>query len=74
MHEATLLLKCEKPEIVAKSLEQDLRNDSDSQTKIKTDKSFVVINIKSEKLSHLKAIINSCMYIIAALEEVEKLE
>ncbi len=74
MHEAILRLECKRPEIVVKSLECDIKNDSDSQTTIKRDKNLVIINIKSEKLSHLKAIINSYLSIVAALKEVEELK
>jgi len=74
MHESILRLKCKNTEAVAKSLQPDIKNDADSQTTIRTDKNFVVINIRSEKLSHLKAIVNSYLSIVAALNEVEEIK
>ncbi len=74
MHDATLRLKCKRPEAVAKSLEPDIKNDEDSQTTIRTDKSFVVIEIKSERLSHMKAIVNSYLSLVASLNEIEEIK
>jgi len=71
MHEARLVLECAKPSIVAKSIMHDIKGDADVE--IKTDKGSVVICIKSEKLSHLKAIVNSYISAVAMLNEVDEL-
>jgi len=80
MHEKILKIGCKDPELVVKSLEPDIRNDKDSHTTITTmktakpgkgrDKNLVVITIKSKKLSHLKAIVNSYLSILAALKDL----
>ena len=80
MFEAELKLTCKNPELVKSSLEPDIKNDEDTQTVISVqtqgvktterDKNFVVITIKSKKLSHLKAIINSYLATIAMLNEI----
>jgi len=86
MHEKILKIGCKDPELVVKSLKPDIRNDKDSHTTIsmtktakivkatKTkkarDKNLVVITIKSKKLSHLKAIVNSYLSILAALKDL----
>ena len=81
-HEVTLRLECEKPEIVKKSLEPDVKNTEGLHTEIKvgkdvdkeTGKKFVEIKVKGKKLSHLKAIINSYLSIISTLNEIEKIK
>jgi tRNA threonylcarbamoyladenosine modification (KEOPS) complex Pcc1 subunit len=74
MHEATLKLVCKRPKIAMKSLECDIKNSPDSNITIKTDKNLIIIDIKSKKLSHLKAIVNSYISMVAALNDVEELE
>jgi tRNA threonylcarbamoyladenosine modification (KEOPS) complex Pcc1 subunit len=74
MHEAILKLECKNPEIVMKSLEHDIKNSLESNITITKDKKSVIISIKSEKLNHIKAIINSYLSIVAALKEVEELK
>lgn len=77
--EMVLKLACKNPETVKVSLEPDIKNDKISQTEIvphcetKTNKNFVEIKIKSKKLSHLKAIVNSYLNAVAMLNEVEKM-
>lgn len=74
MHEATLKLVCKRPKIVMKSLECDVKDSADSHITMKTDKNLIIIDIKSEKLSHMKAIVNSYISMVAALKDVEKIE
>lgn len=74
MYEAKLKIKCKNPEIVKRSLEPDIKNDEDSITKMKSGKNFIEISIKSKKLNHLKAIINSYISLINMLIEIEKVE
>ncbi|TAL47272.1 hypothetical protein EPN87_03335 [archaeon] len=73
MYEAELVIECAKPGIVAKSLQPDVKNDDISTTKISSTKQAVKINIKSQKLNHLKAIINSYLALVQMLEEIEKI-
>jgi len=71
VNEVILRIECKKPEFVKKSLEPDIQNSEEVQTEIRTDKSFVELTIKSKKLSHLKAIINSYISLISMLEQAE---
>jgi tRNA threonylcarbamoyladenosine modification (KEOPS) complex Pcc1 subunit len=70
-HEAVIRIKCKRPDFVRSSLEPDIKNNEDAQTEIKSDKDFVEIKVKSKKLNHLKAIINSYISLISMLSEVE---
>lgn len=74
MHEMELRLQTKNPEQVKASLEPDINNNSTTQTEIKVDKakSLIVISIRSEKLSHMKAIMNSYMGIIAMVNEADE--
>lgn len=74
MHEVRLRLACNNPEIVKKSIEPDMTNTEDTSVEISACDGFVEISVKGKKLSHLKAIINSYLSIISALDEIEKLE
>lgn len=79
--ELTLKLRCNNPETVKASLEPDIKNDEVSQTTIIThpavksptesNKSFIEIKVKSKKLSHLKAIVNSYLRAVHMLNDVE---
>ena len=73
MYEATLNLKCSKPEIVKQSLEPDIKNDETVETVINVENDSLVIVIKSKKLNYLKAVINSYISLVNMLEEVEKI-
>ena len=72
MYEAELVLGCTRPDIVMKSLEPDIKNDENSKTSISSTKQAVKIKIKSKKINHLKAIINSYLALVNMLEEVER--
>jgi len=74
VHEVTLKLKCKRPEIVKKSLEPDIKNTESLHTEIQTNENFVEIKVKGKKLSHLKAIINSYLSIVATLNEIEEIK
>ena len=73
-HEASLKIRCTDPESVKRSLEPDIRDDSSSRTAVKADRKagMIIITVKSEKLSHMKAIINSYLGIVAMLNESDK--
>jgi tRNA threonylcarbamoyladenosine modification (KEOPS) complex Pcc1 subunit len=74
MHEIDMVLECKNPEAVAESIRHDMRVELDSKVDIKADKKSVVISIKSKKLSHLKAIVNSYISVVAALNGIEELK
>ena len=72
MFKAKIKIECKNPELIKKSLEPDIKNDEQSETEIKAEKNEIEINIKSKKLSYLKAIINSYLSLISMLIEVDK--
>jgi len=71
MYEINLKIKCKRPELIKKSLEPEIENSKKVKTKIKVGKGYIEINIKSKKISHLKAIINSYISLISMLLKVE---
>lgn len=71
MYEVQLVLTCSHPEIVRKSLEPDIKNDEYSTTSITHTKQAVKIKIKSSKLNHLKAIVNSYLALVQMLGEID---
>ncbi|MBI2545226.1 MAG: hypothetical protein HYW22_01330 [Candidatus Aenigmarchaeota archaeon] len=72
MYEASLKLKCTRPDAVRKSLEPDIKNDENTDTQMSVDGEFLLINVKSKKLNYLKAILNNYISLVNMLEEVEK--
>jgi tRNA threonylcarbamoyladenosine modification (KEOPS) complex Pcc1 subunit len=70
MYEAELRIECDNPDLIKKSLEPDVKDTKDSQSVMEAGKNLIVIRIKSEKLSHLKAIINSYISLIDMLKKV----
>lgn len=73
MYEAIIRIECERPSLIKKSLEPDVKNDRYSQTEIKIRGGKVEIKVKSKKLNHLKAIINSYISLINLLIEVGRI-
>ncbi|MBI1978754.1 MAG: hypothetical protein HYS62_01680 [Candidatus Aenigmarchaeota archaeon] len=73
MHEATLILKCSRPELVKQSLEPDIKNDETVETVLNVKNDVLEIVIKSKKLNYLKAVINSYISTVNMLEEVDKI-
>lgn len=73
MFEANLKFECRNPELIKRSLKPDAENSENVKTKITAEKDFIEINIKSKKLSHLKAIINSYISLASMLLEAEKI-
>ncbi len=69
MHEARLRIECKNPGLVEKSLEPDSEK---ATTELSTGKGFVEIKIKSEKLSYLKALVNSYISLIGMLNDADK--
>jgi len=71
MHESNLIIECKNPEMIKKSLEPDIKNDEVSTTEISTDENTIKIFVKSKKLNHMKAILNSYISLISTLLEVD---
>jgi tRNA threonylcarbamoyladenosine modification (KEOPS) complex Pcc1 subunit len=72
MHSAQLKLKVKKPNLIKKSLEPDIKITENVKITLKATKKEIVINIKSSKLSYLKAVINSYISLVKTLEGVEE--
>ncbi len=66
MHKAKLILTLEEAEKIARSIAVD----KDMGVKVKHKNNKLVIEIEQEKLSHLKAIINSYLTLVNMLKEV----
>lgn len=73
MYEINLKINCKNSELIKKSLEPELENSEKVKTRIKTSKNYIKINIKSKKINHLKAIINSYISLISMLLEADKI-
>ena len=70
MNEAILKIRVKKPKLVEKSLKPDL----EKNVSIKSTKKFIIINIKREKISHLKGIINSMLTLVKMLDDLEEIK
>jgi tRNA threonylcarbamoyladenosine modification (KEOPS) complex Pcc1 subunit len=67
---AKLKIECRSPKLIKRSLDPDIRNDDNIQTNLRITKKAIIIEIKSKKLSYLKAIINSYLSLISTLREL----
>ena len=72
MHQVQLKLRVKKPNLIKKSLEPDIKTTENVKITLRATKKEIVINIKSSKLSYLKAVINSYISLIKVLEGVEE--
>ena len=68
---ATLEIECKDSEIFKKSLEPDISKDKNIRINIKTKKNSLIIVIETEKISHLKAVINSYLSLVNVGKELE---
>lgn len=74
MHECKIKIFCKNPSLIKKSLEPDIKESRDLKIKLTSGKGWIGIEVKSSKLSHLKAVINSYISLIQMLEKVDKIE
>ena len=72
--EATLKIPCKRPELVKKSLEVDIEEKGKIKVSISADKKDVIIKINTQKISYLKAVINSYLSLINSLNKLEEIE
>lgn len=72
MYEAMLRLSVKDPKLVEMSLKPDVKSGRDVEVCIEVSKGMVVINIKSKKLSYLKAIVNSYLSLMSMLKGLEE--
>jgi len=69
---AILRVECKNPGIVRHALLPDATRKEDVKISIRTEGKNLVIEITTEKISYLKAIINSYLSIIKTLKELEE--
>jgi tRNA threonylcarbamoyladenosine modification (KEOPS) complex Pcc1 subunit len=72
MFEFTMKIPCKRPLLVIKSLEPDIRRDKYSKIGMRAGKGFVTLKVRSEKVGHMKAIVNTYISLVQTLEEIEK--
>jgi tRNA threonylcarbamoyladenosine modification (KEOPS) complex Pcc1 subunit len=72
MFEFKMKIPCSKPDLVAKSLEPDIKNDKYSKISMKAGKGFLILNVKSEKVGHMKAIVNTYISLVQTLDSLER--
>jgi tRNA threonylcarbamoyladenosine modification (KEOPS) complex Pcc1 subunit len=70
--QAILKIECKNPEIIKKSLLPDIKEKKDLKINLRADKNNLIIEIESEKISYLKAVINSYLSLVKALKELEE--
>ena len=70
---ATIRIECKNPKIIMKSLLPDVQNRTDVIIKLSIEKSDLIIEIETKKISYLKAVINSYLSLVKALKELEGL-
>jgi len=69
--QAILKIECKDPEIIKKSLLPDIKERKELKINLNTDKKNIIIEIESEKISYLKAVINSYLSLVKTLKELE---
>ena len=70
--EFKMKVPCSKPRLVVDSLTPDIKKDKYSKIKLTPGKTFVQLDVKSTKIGHMKAIVNTYISLIQTLEEIEK--
>ena len=67
---ATLEIEVNDPETIKKSLMPDVEKNNNLKIKIKTKHKLIIIEIECEKISHLKAVLNSYLSLIKTLDNL----
>jgi len=70
--QAILKFKFKNPKLIEKSLKPDIKKQKDIKVQIKTDKDNLIIKINAQKISYLKAVVNSYLSLIKMLKEMEE--
>ena len=68
---ATIRIECKDPKIIMKSLLPDIQNRKDLKINLSSEKTDLIIEIETKKISYLKAVINSYLSLVKALKELE---
>ena len=72
MFEFEIRIPCRRPSLVVASLEPDVKRDKYSKISLRAGKGFVRLKVSSEKVGHMKAIVNTYISLVQTLEQVEK--
>jgi tRNA threonylcarbamoyladenosine modification (KEOPS) complex Pcc1 subunit len=72
MFEFTIRVPCKNPRLVVESLLPDLKRDKYSKIKLIPGKNFVEIRVESEKIGHMKAIVNTYISLVSTLEKIDE--
>jgi len=68
---ADLHIEVKNPKYVMQSLLPDIDNSKDIKIKLAAKEGKIIIKIEAEKISHLKAAINSYLSLINVIKEME---
>lgn len=71
MFEFSIKIPCKKPGLVLSSLKPDLKSDKYTNVSLRAGKNFVELRVRSSKVGHMKAIVNTYISLIQTLEEIE---
>lgn len=72
MFEFKIKIPCKRPRIVVESLLPDVKSDKYSKISLRSGKNFVELHVKSTKVGHMKAIVNTYISLVNTLEEIER--
>jgi len=70
--QAILKFEFKSPKLIEKTLKPDIKNKKDIKVQIKTEKNNLIIKINTQKISYLKAVVNSYLSLIKMLKEMEE--
>lgn len=74
MHKIKIWIRTKKPSLIAKSLLPDLKDRGRDKVRVNISKNSIQIELKAEKISHLKGMVNTYLdltkMLIKANEEV----
>lgn len=72
MFSTVIRMECGNPAAVKKSLEPDMKEEGNVRSYIRSLKNAVEITIETDKLSHMKAAVNSYISLVQMLLKVEE--
>lgn len=72
MFEFTMKIPCRNPKIVVESLKPDLKRDKYSRISLRPSRNFVILKVSSEKVGHMKAIVNTYISLVSTLDRIDR--
>ncbi|MCD6402779.1 MAG: hypothetical protein J7K98_00435 [Candidatus Aenigmarchaeota archaeon] len=70
--ECVLRLEVKSPKLIKEALLPEAKREKSAEVKIRVGKKTITIKIRTQKISYLKAIINSYLALINMLESVDE--